>query len=155
MTMTGMKIGVNSITKEGAMEGCPICGKVEKFHVCSAGKPARTVSTISNSRKRRGLIASLRLAFDILVGSFRLLWRYPILILPLVPLFLMVLALEVWLLLLPALVAWVMLFGLAYCLMFSFAITSHMLQRIDQKQNPEFWKAFGESITVPMTTSIF
>jgi hypothetical protein len=134
---------------------CPVCGKEEMFHTCSEGTPMGMMGTVNDYKKKRGFFVSLRLAFDILRGSIRLLWLYPILIVPLFPVFLMVLAYEVFLLASSSYWAWAALFAVAYCLMFSFTIASNMLHQIHNGQNPEFWKAVGASTTRRMVTSVF
>ena len=140
------------------MSKCLVCGKDEMFHICSESGSA--MDSEEDSKKRRGVFVSLCLAFDIVKGSFRLLWLHPILIVPLLPVFLMVLAFEIGLIFLFAtdgnlFWAWALLFAVAYCLMFSFTITSNMLQQIHKEQTPEFWKTVSATGTGRMITSVF
>ena len=71
------------------MARCIVCGEEKLlFHQCPGPKDDGKL------KKKRGFFASLSLAFDIVAGSFRLLWLYPMLVVPLLPVFLMVLGLE-------------------------------------------------------------
>ena len=74
--------------------------------------------------KLGGFFASLELACDIATGSLRLLRLYPVLIVPLFPVFLMVLGVEFGLLFIWNLFqALVLIFVVACVLMFSFIIS--------------------------------
>lgn len=143
------------------MEQCTVCGKEYGVtHDCSGVKPAQTTGSGGNSKERRGFLASLRLAFGIVAGSFRLLWLHPILVVPLLPVFLMVIALEIGLLFLLASEgslywAYALIFAVAYCLMFSFAITSSMLQQIHEGRKPSLVSAISASSNPRMITSVF
>ncbi len=110
----------------------------------------------SSSESRRGFFASLSLAFDIVQGSFWLLWLHPILVVPLLPVFLMVLGLEFGLLFVDNLfLALILIFVVAYSLMFSFVISSYMLQQIHKEQKPSLGKAISSSSTVYMIPKVF
>lgn len=102
------------------------------------------------------ILESLGLAFDILKGGLRLLKRYPILIVPLLPVFFMVLGLEVALIffiqdLFPALI---LVFVVAFELMFSFAITSNMIQQIHEGKRPSIADAITSSKTVGLIPKV-
>lgn len=98
------------------------------------------------------LIGGLGLAFDIVVGSLRLLRMYPVLIVPLLPVFLMVLGLEFALIffvqdLIPAII---LIYVVAFELMFSFSITGNMIYQIHEDRKP----SLVEAITSPTTLKL-
>lgn len=113
-------------------------------------------SSLPHQKKRRGFFASISLAFDIVVGSFRLLKLHPVLIAPLFPVFLMVLGLLFGLLFIEDLyLALGLIFVVAYCLMFSFAISSKMLQQIHEGQKPSLGGAITSPSTMRMIPTVF
>ena len=104
----------------------------------------------------RGIVRSLGLAFGIVTGSLRLLGRYPVLVVPLLPVFLLVLILEIDLLLVNNLfVGLFLVFVVAHSLMYSFAITSHMLKQIHHEKKPSLVKAITSSDSVRIIPKIF
>ena len=105
----------------------------------------------SEVERPRGFFASLGLALRIARGGLRLLWRFPILALPLVPIFLLVIATLFSLLFIQSLLlALPVIFAVAYALMFSFAITSHMLRQIEDGERPSIVRALTSPATVRM-----
>jgi len=110
-------------------------------------------------QKKRGFMASARLALDIFTGSLRLLWRYPILIVPLLPVFVMVVGFDVAFMVIVGMDislfwAWVLLFMVAYYLMFSFVLTSNMLHEIHLGQKPSLWKSLKAPSTLRLAPSV-
>jgi hypothetical protein len=112
-----------------------------------------------SKRERLGITGSLGLAFKIIAGSLRLLLRYPKIILPLLPVFGMVLLVDVaihyldrgasiWLILLA-------IFAVAYMLLFSFAISSRLLKQIDQAQEPSLTSAITSPEMIRMIPRLF
>jgi hypothetical protein len=141
-----------------AMAKCIVCGKDEMFHSCS--ETGQTIMGAASKPKKRGFMASAKLALDIFTGSLRLLWRYPVLIVPLLPVFVMVLGFEVALLVilgmhLSLFWAWVLLFMVAYYLMFSFVLTSTMLKQIHSGERPSLWKSLTAPSTPRLAPSVF
>lgn len=99
----------------------------------------------------KGFFASLSLALRIARGSARLLWRYPKLVLPLIPIFLLVLmAVFALFFVQNVVVALLVVFAVAYALMFSFAITAQMLRQIDEDGAPSLLQALTSSSLVRM-----
>ena len=103
------------------------------------------------------LLTSLSLAFDIVKGSFRLIRSYPVLIVPLLPVFLMVLGVEFVLLffvvdLIPALI---MIFVVAFELMFSFVLTSTMIKQIHEGEKPSIGAAITAERTLGLIPRVF
>jgi hypothetical protein len=99
----------------------------------------------------KGSIASISLALKIVKGSLRLLKHYPIIILPLMPIFAMVVGVLITLtftskFLLAVLAVW----SVAFALMFSFAISSQMLFQIHQGNSPSISSAFSAPSTLRM-----
>lgn len=140
------------------MARCIVCGEEkELFHQC---KGEDEEPKDEEPKQKRGFFTSLSLAFNIVKGSFRLLWLHPILTVPLLPVFLMVLGLEIGLLFLLSLEgglfwALAMIFLVAYCLMFSFAITSNMLRQIHEGQKPLLGRAIRAPSRQGMISSVF
>jgi hypothetical protein len=105
----------------------------------------------SYGARPKGFFASLGLAFRIAVGSLRLLKMYPVLVLPLLPVFFMVmLALFGLMFISNTILALSVVFVVAYALMFSFAITSHMLKQIHDGGKPSILAAISASSTLRM-----
>lgn len=103
------------------------------------------------------LLTSLGLAFDIVKGSFRLIRSYPVLIVPLLPVFLMVLGVEFSILffavdLIPALI---MIFVVAFELMLSFALTSTMIKQIHEGEKPSLGTAITAKSTLGLLPRVF
>ena len=106
---------------------------------------------VSEVERPRGFFASLRLALRIARGGLRLLWRFPKLALPLVPIFVLVMAALFSLLFIQSLfLALLVIFVVAYALMFSFAITSHMLRQIEDGARPSIFQALTSPATARM-----
>lgn len=104
----------------------------------------------------RGFFASLVLAFRIATGGLRLLWRHPVLALPLAPILVLVLVAIVSLMFVRSLfLGLLVVFAVAYALMFSFAITGHMLRRIDEGAPPSLVAAVASSGTVRLIPRVF
>jgi hypothetical protein len=98
----------------------------------------------------------MRLALRIARGGLRLLWRYPKLALPLLPIYVLALAALLSLLYIQSLpLALLVVFAVAYALMFSFAITSHMLHQIEEGGQPSLLKAVTSPATVRMIPRVF
>jgi hypothetical protein len=99
--------------------------------------------------KKRGFRESIGLAAGIARGSLRLLKLHPVLIMPLMPIFLGILALEFSLLsvesALDILVAWLLVGLLAFGLLFAFAVTSTMLRQIHEGKKPSLGDATTSS----------
>jgi hypothetical protein len=100
-------------------------------------------------REKLGFIRSMRLAGKIVVGSLRLLARYPILVLPLVPVFIMVLLITVAIPYIETLggfmVILMAIFGVAAGLMISFGGTGQMLKQLHDGRNP----SLGDAVLSP------
>lgn len=102
------------------------------------------------------LLAGLGLAFDIVVGSFRLLRMYPVLIVPLLPVFLMVLGVEFGILLINELyLQLALIFIVAYALMFSFVFSSNMLHQIHEGQKPSLLEAISSPSSMRLIPKVF
>ena len=88
------------------------------------------------------LISSPILAVDIVTGSLKLLWLYPILITPLFPVFIMIIGVEFGIFVVNNLfLQLILIFIVAFGLMFSFTISSHMLKQINLGQKPTISEA--------------
>ena len=99
-------------------------------------------SDTTNGR-RRGFFASLGLAYRIALGGLRLLRLYPKVVLPLIPVFFMVILTILGLYFIQNLIlALLVVFCLAYALMFSFAITGQMLKQVHEGRDPSILQAF-------------
>lgn len=102
------------------------------------------------------LISSLILAVDIVIGSLKLLWSYPILITPLFPVFLMIIGVEFGIFVINNLfLQLILIFVVAFGLMFSFTISSHMLKQIHLDQKPTISEAIVSQQTVSMIPKVF
>jgi hypothetical protein len=109
------------------------------------------MSYASPTERPRGFFASLRLALRIAAGGFRLLWRYPVLAVPLVPILVLVVSAEFSLFFIQSLVlALFVVFAVAYPLMFAFAITGRLLKQIEEGARPSLFAALGAPDTVRM-----
>ena len=96
------------------------------------------------SGRRRGFFASLGLAFRIARGGLRLLKFYPKVVLPLIPVFFMVMLTWFGLYFIQSLIlSLFVIFCLAYALMFSFAITGQMMKQIHEGRDPSILAAFA------------
>ena len=134
-----------------------------KIQQSKTERTQRVVENVSDTegisksqKKRRVFFASICLAFDIMVGSFRLLKLHPGLITPLLPVFFMIIGLMFGLLFIENLyVVLGLIFVVAYCLMFSFAISSRMLQQIHEGQKPSLGKAITSPSTMRMIPAVF
>jgi hypothetical protein len=110
-----------------------------------------TDTQVSPVKRRKGFFASFWLAFRIAVGGLRLLRRYPHLLLPLLPTFVLVFLASFSLLFIQSLfVGLLVVFAVAYAMMFSFAITSHMLKQIEEGVQPSIFAAIVAPETVYM-----
>lgn len=99
----------------------------------------------------KGFVASISLAFKIVKGSLRLLKHYPIIVLPLIPLFAMVVGVSITLTFTSNfLLAILVVYSVAFALMFSFAISSQMLFQIHQGNSPSISLAFSAPSTLRM-----
>ena len=115
-----------------------------------------TTSYTASAGRPRGVVGALKLALRIALGGGRLLWRYPKLVLPLVPIFVLVLGTMLSLLFIQSFVLQLLVvFAVAYALMFSFAITSHMLNQIENGGRPSILAALSSSGTVRMIPRVF
>jgi hypothetical protein len=91
-----------------------------------------------------------------LAGSLRLLWRYPVLIVPLLPVFPMVLGVEVGVWYLDnLLVVLALIYGVVYALLFSFTITGNVLLQIHEGGHPSLVQAVSSPITLRMMPRVF
>ena len=97
-------------------------------------------------------MSSIKSGYDIFIGCFHLLVKYPILIVPLIPVYLIVSGVCFWLDSGPDFfVGMFLIFVAAFSLMFSFVITSNMLMQIHNGQEP----SLGEAISSPKTIGMF
>ena len=79
----------------------------------------------------RGVVLAVLCSVEIVGGSLRLLRQYPILVVPLIPVFFMALGVEFGLLFAPAwYIALPVIFVVAYELMFSFVLSTSLLQQM-------------------------
>lgn len=100
--------------------------------------------------------SSLGLAFNIIKGSLRLLGKYPKLIVPLLPVFLMVVLLEIGFLFISnTVILFIMIFVVAFELMFSFVITSDMIHQIHEGENPSLGQAIASQRTLQLIPKVF
>jgi hypothetical protein len=105
----------------------------------------------STGRHRLGFGGSIRLAFKIVAGSFRLLRRYPIIVVPLLPVAAMVLGLSVALLFMPPLwLALPAIYAVAFALMFSFAISGNLLLQAHEGRRPSLLRAVSSPALLRM-----
>lgn len=96
------------------------------------------------SGRRRGFFASLGLASRIALGGLRLLKFYPKVVLPLIPVFFMVMLTWFGLFFIQSLIlSLFVIFCVAYALMFSFAITGQMLKQIHEGRDPSILETFA------------
>jgi hypothetical protein len=101
-------------------------------------------NSYTTGRRRRGFFASLGLAYRIALGGLRLLRLYPKVVLPLIPIFFMVILTILGFYFIQSLILWLLVvFCLAYALMFSFAITGQMLKQIHEGRGPSILEAFA------------
>lgn len=98
-------------------------------------------------RPKRGFFDSLSLAWKIVAGSVRLLLRYPVLIVPMAPVFALVLAVslslstvdtwaEVWMML-------AVIYVVAATIMAAFGVTAQMLKQLHEGAQPSLLAAIG------------
>lgn len=110
----------------------------------------------NNTNRFKGFFGSIGLAFKIATGSLKLFWRFPKLILPLLPIFVLALLTLFSLVLVSNLVmGFLIVFALAFALMFSFAITGQMLAQIERDEQPSIINALTASATVRMIPRVF
>ncbi|MGD8735636.1 MAG: hypothetical protein PVJ85_02675 [Anaerolineae bacterium] len=109
-----------------------------------------------SERAPRSFGQSWKQAYQILAGSLRLLWRYPVLIVPLLPVFPMVLGVEVGVWYLDnLLVVLALIYGVVYALLFSFTITGNVLLQIHEGGHPSLVQAVSSPITLRMMPRVF
>jgi hypothetical protein len=141
--------------KETEMDrmACPSCSSTVSRHTKKCPDCGHQFFT---PQKRGNLFGSLGLAFDILSGSLRLLRAYPVLILPLMPVFIMVLGVEFFFVSVenPFLLL-INVFMAAYGLMFSSAITSCLLSQINRDEKPSLVRAISSPELVRMIPLVF
>jgi hypothetical protein len=90
------------------------------------------------------------------VGSLRLLRQYPVLIVPLLPVFPMVLGVEIGIWYLQnMLIVLALIYGVVYALLFSFTITSNMLLQIHEGGHPSLVQAVSSPITLRLMPRVF
>jgi hypothetical protein len=103
-----------------------------------------TENSDTTGGRRRGFFASLGLASRIALGGLRLLKTYPKVVLPLIPIFFMMIFTLFGLYFIPSLIlSLLVIFCLAYALMFSFAITGQMLKQVHEGMDPSILGAFA------------
>jgi hypothetical protein len=113
------------------------------------------ISYASPTERPRGFFASLRLALKIAGGGFRLLWRYPVLAAPLLPILVLVILTELSLFFIQSLLlALLVIIAVAYALMFAFAVTGHLLKQIEAGARPSLLAALGAPDTVRMAPRV-
>lgn len=94
--------------------------------------------------RQRGFFASLGLASRIASGSLRLLKAYPKVVLPLIPIFFMMIFTLLGLYFISSLIlSLLVIFCVAYALMFSFAITGQMLKQVHEGRDPSILEAIA------------
>lgn len=112
-------------------------------------------SYTSHKAGRRGFLGSVELALKIAVGGLRLLWHYPKLVLPLVPVYvILILALFSLLFIQDQFLGLLVVFVVGYALMFSFAITSYQLRQLEEGAKPSILAAVSSPNTMRMIPRI-
>lgn len=119
------------------------------------------MSDLQDARQARprGFFASLGFAAQILAGTMRLLRRVPTLIVPLLPVFALVLVVEFGLLFISDFISFTLgliaILFVAFCLMLSFTVSSIMLKQIHDGQDPSLIRAGFSSQLLRQVPRVF